>query len=170
MGGIDDNEVQQKLDQFVVEKGKFDVVFMSQVIEHIANPVGVLTKIHEWIDHTGILVISTCNIAHWKCRLRLMMGKWEYEDAGIFDSTHLRFFTTRSFKRLLQNCRYRIIDEGYTVEDFCPFYLFIGRRVLAPSAILRCIPFAGQYLRQKYIYLFRNLISTQFVYKVTTVG
>jgi len=165
LGGIDDYSVQQQLDLLVLEQGRFDVVFMSQVIEHIASPENVLVKIQDWLDPKGCLVISTCNIAHWKYRLKLLFGKWEYEKYGILDETHLRFFTTHSFRKVLENCGYRVVDEGYSFEDFCPFRLLFDKRVLAPSDLLRLIPFIGMTLRKKYIYRFRNIISTQFAYK-----
>ena len=58
-----------------------------------------------------------------------------------------------------------ILGSGFSFEDFCPFKMLFDYRLLAPSDILRCIPFIGQGLRKKYIHLMRNLIATQFVYK-----
>ncbi len=164
-GNIDDPAVQAELDSLVTDSQPFDVVFMSQVIEHIAEPEAVLVKIRDWLAEDGMLVISTCNIAHWKCRLRLLRGKWEYEDYGIFDRGHLRFFTLKSFAIVLEKCGYNVVDSGFSFQDFCPFKMLFNFRLLAPSDILRCIPFFGQGLRKKYVHLMRNLIATQFVYK-----
>jgi len=166
-GGIDDDEVQRQLDQVVIEQGRFDVIFMSQVIEHIPYPEQVMVRMHEWLDPGGILVISTCNIAHWKYRMKLLAGKWEYEEYGVLDKSHLRFFTTKSFERFLQNCGYRVLDEGYSIEEFCPFRILFGVKIIAPYAILGCVPFIGMTLRKIYMRLFRNIISTQFVYKAS---
>jgi len=164
---IDSIDTQKRLDQLVSEQGKFDVVFMSQVIEHLAYPEEVLSDIHRWIGPEGVLVISTCNIAHWRCRMRLLIGKWDYEEYGVFDRTHLRFFTTRSLKKMLEDRGFKVLEEGYSVEDFCPFRLLFGIKIIAPSVILPCVPFIGMALRKRYIYLFRNIISTQFVYKAS---
>ena len=164
-GHVDDPVVQAELDSRLAVDQLFDVVFMSQVIEHIAEPEAVLLKIHDWLAEDGILIISTCNIAHWKCRFRLLRGKWEYEDYGIFDRGHLRFFTLKSFAVMLEKCGYNVVESGFSFQDFCPFKVLFNFRLLAPSDILRCIPFIGQGLRKKYIHLMRNLIATQFVYK-----
>jgi methionine biosynthesis protein MetW len=164
-GRVDDPGVQAEVDSRLADGQSFDVVFMSQVIEHIAEPEAVLLKIREWLAEDGMLVISTCNIAHWQCRLRLLRGKWEYEDYGIFDRGHLRFFTLKSFATILEKCGYNVVGSGFSFEDFCPFKMLFDYRLLAPSDILRCIPFIGQGLRKKYIHLMRNLIATQFVYK-----
>jgi len=165
-GNIDDPAIQALVDAHVAQKGKFDVVFMSQVIEHIAYPGDLLARIRDWLIPGGIMVVSTCNVAHWGIRLNLLRGKWRYAEYGIMDKTHLRFFTVHSFRELLTDSGYRIVDEGYSFEDFCPFKLLFDKRILAPSDLLRLIPVVGMKLREKYIYLFRNLISTQFAYKV----
>lgn len=164
-GHVDDSAVQAELDSRLAAGRHFDVVFMSQVIEHIAEPEAVLLKIRDWLAEDGILIISTCNIAHWKCRFRLLLGKWEYEDYGVFDRGHLRFFTMQSFAVMLDKCGYKVVESGFNFQDFCPFKLLFGFRLLAPSDLLRCIPFIGQRLRKKYIHLMRNLIAIQFVYK-----
>lgn len=168
-GSIDAASVRAQLDAHVAEVGKFAVVFMSQVIEHIADPQDLLTKLRDWIMPGGSLVVSTCNVAHWRIRLNILCGRWEYTDYGILDRTHLRFFTVHSFRRLLAECGFNIVDEGYSFEDICPFRLLIDKRVLAPTDLLRLIPFVGQGLRKKYIHRFRNLIATQFAYKAIPV-
>lgn len=164
-GSITDPALQARLDGYVAGSQPFAVVFMSQVIEHLAEPEAVLARIKDWLASDGVLIISTCNIAHWRCRLRLLRGKWEYEDYGIFDRGHLRFFTPRSFARLLEDCGYEIMDSGFSFEDICPCKLLFDFRLLAPTDLLRCIPLAGKTLRRGYAHLMRNLIATQFVYK-----
>jgi len=164
-GHIDDPAVQANIDNRLAAGQPFEVVFMSQVIEHIAEPETVLHKIRDWLTEDGILIISTCNVAHWKSRLRLLRGKWEYEDYGIFDHGHLRFFTLNSFEAMLDRCGYRVVDSGFSFEDICPFKMLFDFRLLAPSDLLRCLPFIGQGLRKRYLQLVRNLVATQFVYK-----
>lgn len=169
-GSITDPALQERLDGYVADSGPFAVVFMSQVIEHVAEPEDLLRKIRTWLAPDGMLVISTCNIAHWKYRLRLLRGRWEYEEYGILDRGHLRFFTMRSFADLLESCDYEIIDSGFSFQDICPCKLLFGFRLLAPTDILRCIPFVGGSLRRGYAQLARNLIATQFVYKARRGG
>ena len=59
IGRIDSIDTQKRLDHLVSEQGKFDVVLMSQVIEHLACPEEILAIIHRWIGLQGALVIST---------------------------------------------------------------------------------------------------------------
>lgn len=164
-GLIDSPDTQHQLIAQTKKHGPFDAIFMSQVIEHIADPAATLIFLKQLLAPNGCLIVSTCSIVHWKCRLRILLGKWEYEDYGIFDRTHLRFFTINSFRRLLEECGYTIIDFGYTFEDICPFKILFDTRILAPSDLLRLIPFVGQRLRRGYTSLCKNFLAAQFVYK-----
>jgi methionine biosynthesis protein MetW len=164
-GLIDAPAVQEQIAAHMREHGAFDAIFMSQVIEHIADPAATLRALKGLLTPEGTLIISTCSIVHWKCRLQILLGKWEYEDYGIFDRTHLRFFTIKSFRRLLEESGYTVVDFGYTFEDICPFKILFDTRILAPSDILRLIPFVGMRLRRAYTDLFKNFLAAQFVYK-----
>lgn len=168
-GSIDHPATQRSLDSYTSQHGVFQVIFMSQVIEHISDPASVLRTLRNWLHPDGCLIISTCSIVHWKCRLQILLGKWEYQDYGIFDRTHLRFFTIKSFAELLHECGYTTTDFNYTFEDICPFKILFDTRILAPSDILRLIPFVGDRMRRMYTDLFKNLIAAQFVYKAKPV-
>jgi len=163
-GGIDDSTVQEELDGFVADTSPFDVVFMSQVVEHLSYPTPVLEKAREWLNDSGLLVISTVNVAHWKSRLRLLAGKWEYEEYGLFDSTHLRFFTPHSLRRELERAGYTVVDEKYSLDDITPFPSIPRINLLTPGNFLRVIPFVGKRLRRWYGTSLKNLVGFQFVY------
>jgi len=166
-GTTDEALVQAALDQDVAHHGPFQVVFLSQVIEHMPWPNKTLGQLRRWLTPDGLMVVSTCNIAHWSCRLRLLAGRFDYSDYGIMDRDHLRFFTIASCRRMLESCGYDILDIGFSFEDFCPVKLLCGTRLLAPSDILRLLPLVGKPLRRGYLNLARNLVATQFVFKAT---
>jgi methionine biosynthesis protein MetW len=164
-GIIDAPDSQDMITRHTKEHGLFQVIFMSQVIEHIADPAATLHTLKKWLDPGGCLVISTCNIVHWKCRLQVLMGRWEYQDYGVMDRSHLRFFTIKSFRDLLEECDYACHDFAYSFEDICPFKILFDTRIMAPSDLLRLIPVVGMKMRRAYTDLFKNLLATQFVYK-----
>lgn len=87
----------------------FDVVFASAVIEHLKNPWVVLQSIKQVLKPNGILIITTSNIAHWRMRLNLLWGRWQYQGYGTLDTTHLRFFTYSSFQQAIS-------QTGFTIE------------------------------------------------------
>jgi len=104
-GNIEDPKVLRLIND------KFDVVFASAIIEHLIDPWEALRSWKKFLKKDGFLIITTSNIAHWSVRLQLLMGKFNYHEYGILDNTHLRFFTTETFKKLIN-------DSGYKVEYF----------------------------------------------------
>jgi hypothetical protein len=53
----------------------------------------------------------------------LLFGRFEYTERGILDKTHLRFFTRRSARRMIENAGYEIVAEKVTVM---PIELALG--------------------------------------------
>ena len=90
----------------------YDVVFASAVIEHLKDPWTTLQFIKQALKPAGILIITTSNIAHWRMRLKLLMGQWNYEQYGTLDNTHLRFFTYDTFHKAIEQAGFgvEIID------------------------------------------------------------
>lgn len=83
--------------------GPFDLVMCADVLEHLVDPWTVLRRIHQTSTDATVLAISIPNIRHIGALWRIAAGKgFEYEDEGIFDRTHLRFFTRRNVEQMLQ--------------------------------------------------------------------
>jgi len=106
-GDIEEKSTFEKLLKFK----KFEVILATSVIEHLKDPGKVLRELKDFLKEDGFLVVSTSNIVHWSARIKILMGKFEYEDYGLFDNTHLRFFTPKTFKKLIE-------DSGYKVDYF----------------------------------------------------
>ena len=164
-GSVDEISLQQKIDLFVSDSGKFDIIFMSQVIEHIAESNKILVLLKQWIKEDGYLVISTVNIAHWKSRFRLLFGKWRYEKYGLFDETHLRFFSVESMEVDLKNAGYQIVDQGYHVIDFTPFYAVPLLKKITVYNLIKLFKLQHARVYKYYLEKFKNIIGFQFVYK-----
>ena len=81
-------------------EGPFDIVVAADVLEHLRAPDTLLREVHSVCTPDTILVASIPNIAHWYPRLRIGLGRFDYDHRGILDATHMRFFTWRSFKAL----------------------------------------------------------------------
>ena len=77
----------------------FDVILFLDVLEHLVDPWNVLNKIVLFLKSDGIIIISIPNIRNFSIFKKLFLkGRWDYEESGILDWTHLRFFTDSSFK------------------------------------------------------------------------
>lgn len=72
---------------------KFDLIICSHVLEHLINPSNLLRTLERYLNDDGRLVLLVPNFGIWSARLRVMAGRFRYEDHGLYDRTHLRFFT-----------------------------------------------------------------------------
>jgi SAM-dependent methyltransferase len=96
------------------EKGMFDVIVMSHVLEHFARPDEVLAAAVSWLRDDGKMLIALPNVRHASVLKGLFWdGDFAYRDLGILDRTHLRFYTRKSAVRLLE-------DSGLTVLSIQP--------------------------------------------------
>jgi 2-polyprenyl-3-methyl-5-hydroxy-6-metoxy-1,4-benzoquinol methylase len=95
--------IKADLDQPIADfGGPFDVILYADVLEHLRNPLKVLTEVNQQLKPGGLVIVSVPNSAHLWVRMQMCLGRFEYAERGILDKTHLRFFTLRSFRALLQ--------------------------------------------------------------------
>jgi len=109
IANLDDQKTWPKIKQFA----PYDVVLASNLIEHLLNPWLTLKNIRAVLKPGGHAVIAVPNIAFWRSRLRLLQGKWEYAEYGIFDRTHTKFFTLFSLRQSLIEAGLKPVTEGY---------------------------------------------------------
>ena len=74
------------------------------------------------LAENGFIVVSIPNIANWKVRLKLLLGKFDYREEGIMDKTHLRFFTKKTAVRLIEKAGYKIEKEEFVPSFPFPFF------------------------------------------------
>jgi hypothetical protein len=84
------------------------VVLAADVLEHVRSPGQILDDVRGLLAPGGSLLVSVPNFGHWYPRVRVALGRFDYDRRGILDRDHVRFFTRRSFERL-------VVDGGYRV-------------------------------------------------------
>lgn len=82
---------------------RFDTVVVADVFEHIRRPDRLLEQLHAVVSDDARLLTSFPNFAHWYPRLRVILGRFDYDRRGILDNDHVRFFTARSFNRMVRS-------------------------------------------------------------------
>lgn len=92
---------------------RFEVVLMGDVLEHLLHPEDLLRSVARMLTPNGFVVVSLPNVVHWTVRLKILLGRFDYQPVGLLDATHLRFFSLRSARALLE-------DSGYEVLAFHP--------------------------------------------------
>ena len=96
------------------ENKKFDIVILGDILEHLVNPWAALNNIQQIIGDSSKILISIPNSGHWYFRLKIFFGKIEYRNDGLFDKTHLRFFTRKSSKELINDSKLEIVELSYS--------------------------------------------------------
>ena len=137
-GNLEDKKTWEK----IKENAPFDVVLASNILEHLSDTEKMLSLIKEVLKKDGYLVVAVPNIAFWRSRLRLLSGIWRYEDYGIFDRTHLRFFSLFSFRETLNRSGFSIIEEKYDPAGGAKFFTRILKKF--PNAYAHQIAFKAK--------------------------
>jgi 2-polyprenyl-3-methyl-5-hydroxy-6-metoxy-1,4-benzoquinol methylase len=91
--------------------GKFDVVHMSEVIEHLPDPAGMIKIIHSLLKTGGIICIDAPNdynpIQH---TLRTVD---EYKPWWVAPPHHINYFDFSSIRKLLEKNKFKVfLEEG----------------------------------------------------------
>ena len=80
----------------------FDLVLCLDVLEHMVDPWAFVTRMQALMKPGAVLIASIPNVRHLRVVLPLLLaGRWRYEESGILDRTHLRFFTHGSARALV---------------------------------------------------------------------
>ena len=79
-----------------------DALVYGDVLEHLKDPGKVLREHVKWLSQDGVVVACIPNVQYWKVIYKLLQGSWPQDDSGIFDKTHLRWFTRSSIVELFK--------------------------------------------------------------------
>ncbi|RLJ02438.1 MAG: class I SAM-dependent methyltransferase [Candidatus Aenigmatarchaeota archaeon] len=90
-------------------RDKFDVIVFSDALEHLPDPEMVLKKLKKNLEKDGFVVASIPNVANWRVRFSLLLGRFDYKDYGICDRTHLRFYTRNTSLKLFRDSNYEVL-------------------------------------------------------------
>jgi methionine biosynthesis protein MetW len=123
--------------------GTFDCIIAADVLEHLVDPWRVLRRATQLLHPGGAVVVSLPNVQFLRTFWMLIRrGSWPREDSGLFDATHLRWFTRKDTIELVE-------QAGLTVTSITPEYWFTGWQLRVVVALSRTplAPFlAGQYV------------------------
>lgn len=94
--------------------GGFDIAIAADVLEHVRNSDMLLQQIGARLAPGGRVLISLPNFGHWYPRLRTLFGAFDYDQRGILDKTHVRFFTRRSILKMIRKNGFEVITLRVT--------------------------------------------------------
>jgi len=108
---------------------KFDAIFCSHVLEHLRDPASAVAKLLAHLRVPGELLIAVPNVLALRQRLSFLRGRFEYEDDGVMDSSHLRFFTYHTADKFLLSGSPMLTLEKKVADGSVPLW-FLRHRLL----------------------------------------
>lgn len=111
----------------------FDCIVYGDVLEHLRDPWAVLRQHVALLRPGGLMLICMPNVEHWSFVERLLRGSFTYEAAGLFDSTHLRWFSFATTRAALLAAGLSLLDVSARIFEKPAGEAFIGS--LAPALV-----------------------------------
>ena len=103
--------IDEAPDYFWDLQSSVDAWVFGDVLEHLRDPWRVLTKINKVIPKNGYVAACIPNAQHWSIQAKLSMGDFRYEDSGLLDRTHLRWFTRKTIYEMFEDCGFQVVQE-----------------------------------------------------------
>lgn len=92
--------------------GSFDLVLLSHILEHLVDPAPLLAEARRVLAPGGRIAVALPNVAHFRQRAQHLVGRFDYTETGVMDSTHVRFFTVATARRLLEDNELTVLAVG----------------------------------------------------------
>jgi 2-polyprenyl-3-methyl-5-hydroxy-6-metoxy-1,4-benzoquinol methylase len=86
-----------------VDLPSFDAVILSNVLEHLRDPVATLHGLDALLDTGAPAYVALPNVACFWVRGSLLAGRFTPRDDGILDRTHLHHYTLRTAQAMLRS-------------------------------------------------------------------
>jgi 2-polyprenyl-3-methyl-5-hydroxy-6-metoxy-1,4-benzoquinol methylase len=118
---------------------KYDVIICADILEHLIYPEKILFTFKKYLKKNGRIIISLPNIGFILNRIHLLQGKWEYQEFGCRDKTHLRFYTINSGIEMVKSANLQI-------QDVKPYNQFGMLRKIKPLDVLFPALFSFQFI------------------------
>lgn len=87
-----------------------DVLILGDVLEHLRDPWETLKWAALWLAPGAQVLACIPNVQHWTVIRDLLSGKWDYQDSGLMDRTHLRFFTLDSIQKMFADAGLQVFE------------------------------------------------------------
>jgi 2-polyprenyl-3-methyl-5-hydroxy-6-metoxy-1,4-benzoquinol methylase len=133
------SDVEQFLRGPVPAEAPFDCLIAADVLEHLVDPWLALARAADLLSPGATVVLSLPNVLHYRGIWQLLRsGRWPREEVGVFDRTHLQWFTLDDGLDLLR-------QAGLRPTDIDPRYWAAGwhlrwRQQLAKTPLRRFLP------------------------------
>jgi 2-polyprenyl-3-methyl-5-hydroxy-6-metoxy-1,4-benzoquinol methylase len=99
---------------------QFDAVICADVLEHTFDPWSIMRDVRRLIAPEGEVIVSLPNVRFFTTFIWLgLRGRWRYEDRGVHDRTHVRWFTDRNARDMFSDAGFEVtaVQAHYRLTD-----------------------------------------------------
>jgi 2-polyprenyl-3-methyl-5-hydroxy-6-metoxy-1,4-benzoquinol methylase len=86
----------------------YDCVVFNDVLEHMIDPWAAVRFTHQILSPGGTVVASLPNMRYLPVFKGYLLGDWTYQETGVMDNSHLRWFTVRTMRALFEGNGFRV--------------------------------------------------------------
>ncbi len=146
--------IEMDLDLDLTDLGRFHLIVCGDVIEHVRRPDRLLAWLRGMLEPGGMVVASLPNSGHWYFRLNVLLGRFPEHDRGLFDRTHLHFYSWHGWRNLFNR-------NGLEIESVEPTSLPVGLALGLPHE--HPVARLGEWLNYVAARIWRTMFAYQFV-------
>ncbi len=99
----------------ILPHSPYDLIIMSEIVEHVFDPVQVLKQALRNLTDDGQIIITTPNFMKWTHRLKFLFGNFAYTDQGALDFGHIRLFTYKYLHQLVKDSGCKVVKENHII-------------------------------------------------------
>jgi len=166
----------EEINRVILNK-KFQYIIFSDVLEHVFDPLAVLRMYLPLLAEDGKLLVSLPNAVNWLNRFLIMLGMFNYKMTGVMDRTHMRFFTHRSAKKMLEasECLVEKMDSTpFIVRAFLPIIKALLNNNREKADVKHIIESPSYQLYKKYVYpieyWFTRMVPSLLAFRIILVA
>jgi SAM-dependent methyltransferase len=102
-------DIERVDDAFLRDSLAGDCWVFGDTLEHLNDPWSLLARIRRIMPADGSIVACIPNAQHWSVQARLVCGEFRYEESGLLDRSHLRWFTRITITEMFSQAGFTIV-------------------------------------------------------------
>lgn len=122
----------------------FDYIILGDVLEHLQDPWKLLRKLNSCLKLDGYILASIPNIMHISIIREIINGSFSYQETGILDKTHLRFFTLNEIAKMFS-------VSNLQIEEVHPIQFYTQQRDEEEALIKKLCEITSEENRMQYL-------------------
>lgn len=97
-----DGDVESDFWYEKLKQERYDFIILADILEHLREPEKLLKRCRKLLAPEGAILLSVPNLAHTDVILNLLNDKFDYQEIGLLDNSHIHFFTYESLQKVVE--------------------------------------------------------------------